>query len=103
MPRRLCAVTFIGLDFYAPRLFGTRGKKKFIQKFFFLQKKSIFFTNKYFFRKKFFSKHVFMFQITLFFNKKSKFFNFFFQKCCFLSNKSFFSKKKGFSNKEVLL
>ena len=75
-PRRLCDGTFMRLDFYAPRLLGTRGKDFFSKKSWnFFSKKSFFFQEKDFFSQ----KQVF-FQKKFFFPKK----HFFLQKNVFL-------------------
>ena len=95
MRRGLCARTFMRLDFYAPRLLCTRGKKNFFSNNF----------SKIFFKKNFFSKTKFcfpkkvLFFFKCFFPKKV-----FFQEKDFFSQKQvFFSKKAFFSTKNVIL
>ena len=70
----LCTWTFMHLDFYAPRLLGARGKKKyFLHKSIFCKK--YFFHKKVFFPKKVFFRRKFSFQtIFLIFNFKNVFF-----------------------------
>ena len=99
---RLCAGTFMRLDFYAPRLLGARGKKIFSKKIFF-QKKIFFFSKKSFFFKKkiFFHKNKFFSEKKFFFSKKHFFSTkktFFFPNFFFLSNDSLFSNKNFFQH-----